>query len=424
MEIDLAVATGLSVAGYCIDNRQWRYTILSLCRGKLLSYVRTSSQNQIHILHLLMNIVPVKLIFLLARIACFAYRHNLSVPTYLTIALVRAFLTTFTPYQIQFLLPSTSKTCESWLKRQSHSSFPFRTALSLHSYPLLRSGGMIHWFTSNHDFSINETRKDKVLLFFHGGGYAVPLTPSHLDWCLAHLHSARRCSTNLHIVVLEYSLAPKLRYPTQLSQAAEALHTILQRGFLLRDIIIGGDSAGGNLTFALLGHLLHPHPDPKVVKIKIEEPLAGAFGISPWVSMDSSAPSFSHHQISDMLSQRLIRQSAQDYLGDTSAAAELKKGNWWSMPGDAEVDWWSGLGRVTRRVYLNVGTNEMFYDHVLGLAARLMEVCNANMGQWVDVKLDIGIGESHDQVLTDFIRGQREGRAVKSLMGWMEGALL
>ncbi|KAG8526682.1 uncharacterized protein KY384_008111 [Bacidia gigantensis] len=115
----------------------------------------------------------------------------------------------------------------------------------------LPSGAEAYWF--------GDKNAEKTLLFFHGGGYALPVTPAHLTF-LTHLTTL---IPTLRILLPAYTLAPTASYPTQLSQAAESLHLLLSPPFSLSpsQISIAGDSAGGNLTLALLSHLLHPHPD-------------------------------------------------------------------------------------------------------------------------------------------------------------------
>ncbi|KAF5241848.1 hypothetical protein FANTH_8964 [Fusarium anthophilum] len=86
----------------------------------------------------------------------------------------------------------------------------------------------------------------KVVLFFHGGGFAAPMTTGHLDWCWrAYVLSGIEKGVEAAVAVLEYTLIPEARYPVQLRQAASGLAHLLHKGISPQDIIIGGDSAGG-----------------------------------------------------------------------------------------------------------------------------------------------------------------------------------
>lgn len=53
-------------------------------------------------------------------------------------------------------------------------------------------------------------------------------------------------------------------------------------------IIIGGDSAGGNLTLSVLSHLMHPRSD--VQEYKLTEPFRGTMLISPWIAFAYDKP--------------------------------------------------------------------------------------------------------------------------------------
>jgi hypothetical protein len=61
------------------------------------------------------------------------------------------------------------------------------------------------------------------------------------------------------------------------------------------NIIIAGDSAGGNLTMSLIVHLHHPCPHVPVVKP--EAPLGGLALISPRVSCWTDYPSFANETL-------------------------------------------------------------------------------------------------------------------------------
>lgn len=272
--------------------------------------------------------------------------------------------------------------------------------------------GRLHWLGAD---GSPPSELSKVVLFFHGGGYAVPLSRAHLDWCSQHIHEARKNGRSLCVAILQYDLCPAARYPRQLQQAAAALEQILERGFSPANIVLGGDSAGGNLTFALLGHLLHPHP--QVASVKIRNPLGGAFGISPWVTMSLRSTSFDRNASIDMLSAPLVQQSGHDFLNATSSVQEIRSGHAWSLPLESGLDWWKGLHRCVQRVFLNAGQQEMFHDHVIQFAQLLSRSNKAEL----DLTLDIGKEEAHDHVLTEFMMGCQRGRAFQALDKWMNG---
>ncbi len=99
-------------------------------------------------------------------------------------------------------------------------------------------------------------RPSKVtLLYLHGGGYVLGGLDSHDDVC------AELClHAGIEVLLLDYRLAPEHVYPAALDDT-EAAYRLLRAQE--RRVIVGGDSAGGNLTAALcmrLKRLNEPMP--------------------------------------------------------------------------------------------------------------------------------------------------------------------
>lgn len=85
--------------------------------------------------------------------------------------------------------------------------------------------------------------KDRVLLYLHGGGFVIPQTPNHL---LMGAHLARE--TGLQTLMVDYRVAPRHPFPASLDDCVTAYRWLLQQGYAANNIVIAGDSAGGNLT--------------------------------------------------------------------------------------------------------------------------------------------------------------------------------
>lgn len=85
--------------------------------------------------------------------------------------------------------------------------------------------------------------QDVTLLYLHGGGFVVGGLDSHDTIC------ADICArTGMHVMALDYRLAPEHIYPAALDDTESAYHHPHAQG---RRIIVGGDSAGANLAAAL-----------------------------------------------------------------------------------------------------------------------------------------------------------------------------
>lgn len=83
----------------------------------------------------------------------------------------------------------------------------------------------------------------RVFLYLHGGAYLIgsPATHRGITGSLAKLG-------NMAVCAIDYRLAPEHRYPAPLDDALAAYQELLAMGYQGKDIAIGGDSAGGNLT--------------------------------------------------------------------------------------------------------------------------------------------------------------------------------
>ena len=95
-------------------------------------------------------------------------------------------------------------------------------------------------------------RRDKVLLYLHGGAYVMGSPRTHRQLVG---HTVR--AAGVVAVLPDYRLAPEHPYPAAIDDALAVYRGLLESGFEAEDIIIGGDSAGGGLTVATLLSLRH-----------------------------------------------------------------------------------------------------------------------------------------------------------------------
>lgn len=126
--------------------------------------------------------------------------------------------------------------------------------------------------------SVNRTHMKKyILLHCHGGGYS---TGSSLY--ARTLTSKLAESTSMDVLCFDYRLAPECPYPAAVEDAMKAWNYLMLLGYGARDVILTGDSAGGNLALAL------------VLKLKQERRLLprGVLLMSPWTDLTSSGKSF------------------------------------------------------------------------------------------------------------------------------------
>lgn len=91
---------------------------------------------------------------------------------------------------------------------------------------------------------------EPVLLLFHGGGYVCG-TAAETDLTSAIAKSMVVHTPIQHVLSVDYRLAPNAPWPLPLLDAISAYAYLVSEGVDERDLIIGGDSAGGHLALSL-----------------------------------------------------------------------------------------------------------------------------------------------------------------------------
>jgi monoterpene epsilon-lactone hydrolase len=186
----------------------------------------------------------------------------------------------------------------------------------------------------------------KVILYLHGGGYVIGSIDTHrgLTARIAEASATR-------VLSIDYRLAPEAPFPAAVEDATTAYAYLLENGVAPENIAIGGDSAGGGLTFATL------------VSLKDQgQPLpAAAFALSPWVDLEGLGDSMESRAAADPGIQResLVR-FAELYLAGADPRNPL------AAPLYADLN---GLPPVL----IQVGTAETLLDDSVRMADRLRD---------------------------------------------------
>ena len=215
-----------------------------------------------------------------------------------------------------------------------------------------------------------------------GGGYYAPASTAHFQFventlaCVRHTLQSHETEdgegNDIAAFIPSYTLSPHARYPTQLGQGLEVLEYLVStENKALSNVVIGGDSAGGNLVLGILSHLSHPHPShlshlPLRLHPDESRCLAGALLLSPWVSNNRTAwDSVRRNKLKDSvtlistdLSERYFLQEGQDW-------------DWYNEPLRASAEWWTDL--KTQHVLLVSGEDEIMTD-AHGAMGRVLQV--------------------------------------------------
>jgi acetyl esterase/lipase len=117
---------------------------------------------------------------------------------------------------------------------------------------------------------------ERVLLYFHGGGYVMGSINTHRAMVARMARAA-----GARALVIDYRLAPEHPFPAAVEDATAAYRWLLAEGCKPRKIALAGDSAGGGLTLATLLAL-------RDAQIPLP---ACAVPISPWTDVEGTGAS-------------------------------------------------------------------------------------------------------------------------------------
>lgn len=125
---------------------------------------------------------------------------------------------------------------------------------------------------------VNRAHMQKyVILHCHGGGYS---TGSSLY--ARTLTSKLAEATAMDVLCFDYRLAPEHPYPAALEDAVKVWNYLMLQGYGAKDVVVTGDSAGGNLALALC----------LILKREKRMLPGGLVLMSPWTDLTSSGESF------------------------------------------------------------------------------------------------------------------------------------
>jgi epsilon-lactone hydrolase len=138
----------------------------------------------------------------------------------------------------------------------------------------------------------------RMLIFFHGGGYCSGSIVSHRRMVTEAGRAAR-----MRTLAVAYRLAPEYPFPAAHDDALTAWRYLRAQGNAPGRIAVGGDSAGGNLTIALI-HRLRAAGEARPACVWLA---------SPWTDLTMSGASLATKASIDPLIHK-------DYLEELASA--------------------------------------------------------------------------------------------------------
>ncbi|KAK0116478.1 hypothetical protein ONS95_013492 [Cadophora gregata] len=264
---------------------------------------------------------------------------------------------------------------------------------------ILSDGTRAHW--------IGDSNAEKIVLNFHGGGYVLPASEFMIEFMFQVITSLTSAGKSASCLFLAY-----------------------------------GDSAGANLALSLLSHINHPHPSPTIPRVDLPAPFLGLVLISPWVSFDTSAPSFQENEFKDCVSQPGGKKWSGAFL-ECLWPHEGKK-DFYNEALRAPEEWWRGLG--VDEVFVVCGSEEVLRDGIVEFEGKLRRGVEGGRGEgdgnWGGngsgngsgngkagkgrVEMMIVKGEYHDQPNIDLQLGYKEkdeGETAKLIKSWIASKL-
>ncbi|HUN55271.1 MAG TPA: alpha/beta hydrolase [Smithella sp.] len=198
-----------------------------------------------------------------------------------------------------------------------------------------------------------------TILYLHGGGYTMGSARTHVP-----ITGALSELSQIRVLSVDYRLAPEDPHPAAVQDAVCAYRWLLKQGVSAKSIVIGGDSAGGGLTFATMLEL----------KEKGDPLPAAAFAISPWVDLAATGKTvLTKAAIDPIITEAGLYYMASLYARDADLRLPL------ISPLYADLN---GLPPVL----IHVGTSEMLLDDSRRMARALASAgVDCEIKEWKDM---------------------------------------
>lgn len=166
------------------------------------------------------------------------------------------------------------------------------------------AGRPVEWVTPS---SLTQPDTAPICLYLHGGAFVMGGLNSHRDLAAQLAQRAQ-----IRLLMVDYRLAPEHPFPAALDDALAVYRALLGQGIPAQRLLLGGDSAGGNLALGTAQAIqAQGLPLPAALVL-----------FSPWLDLTGHSPSRQANAATDvMLSQQVLDEAAALYapglaLGD------------------------------------------------------------------------------------------------------------
>jgi acetyl esterase/lipase len=158
------------------------------------------------------------------------------------------------------------------------------------------AGLPVEWVTPS---SLAKPDTAPICLYLHGGAFVMGGLNSHRDLAAQLAQRAQ-----IRLLMVDYRLAPEHPFPAALDDALAVYRALLAQGIPAQRLLLGGDSAGGNLALGT-AQAIHAQGLPLPAALVL---------FSPWLDLTGHSPSRQTNAAKDvMLSQHVLDEAAALY---------------------------------------------------------------------------------------------------------------
>lgn len=199
----------------------------------------------------------------------------------------------------------------------------------------------------------------RCILYCHGGGY----TSGTLGY--SRILAGKLANvTGYEVLCFEYRLAPEHPYPAAVDDAMRAWDYLMHLGYGARDVVVAGDSAGGNLALVLTHQLKEQGRRlPRALIL-----------LSPWTDMTASGKSYQERgEVDPVLTLNYIYAVRDAYARGQDLSSPLLS----PLFGDL-----SGFPPTL----IQAGTNELLLSDAVRLRDRMLQASvPCRLEVWTDM---------------------------------------
>ncbi|KAI1413693.1 alpha/beta-hydrolase [Hypoxylon sp. FL1857] len=163
-----------------------------------------------------------------------------------------------------------------------------------------------------------DLRHEKVVIHFPGGAFVLAYGTDDIGKDIASVMSQHLKATKTFLAQYRISTNQETRFPAAIQDLVTFYHHLLRLGLDPKNIILSGDSAGGNLVIAFVRYL----EDIQSPQLPLP---AGALLWSPWVHVTAEAGkdyTRCRNSENDVLTPSLLQWGANAYLPEGKPIAD------------------------------------------------------------------------------------------------------